>query len=107
MWRGETGPVTAPEGKRANPRSKPPFPQVSVLSGKPTIVQNVETLCNVPHIVNHGPEWFKSLSHTADGGTNLYGASGKVNTPGLWELPMGTTIREILEEHAGGMRVGV
>ncbi len=103
----ETGLLNALEGKRANPRSKPPFPQVAGLWGKPTIVQNVETLCNVPHIVNHGPEWFKSLSHTADGGTKLYGASGRVKRPGLWELPMGTTIREILEEHAGGMRDGV
>jgi NADH-quinone oxidoreductase subunit F len=103
----ETGLLNALEGKRANPRTKPPYPQVSGLWGKPTIVQNVETLCNLPHIVNHGPEWFKSLSHTADGGTKLYGVSGKVKRPGLWELPMGTTVREILEEQAGGMRDGV
>jgi NADH-quinone oxidoreductase subunit F len=103
----ETALLNALEGKRANPRSKPPFPQVSGLWGKPTVVQNVETLCNVPHIVNHGPDWFKSLSHTADGGTKLYGVSGKVKRPGLWELPMGTTVREILEEHAGGMREGL
>jgi NADH-quinone oxidoreductase subunit F len=102
----ETGLLNALEGKRANPRTKPPFPQTSGLWGKPTIVQNVETLCNVHHIVNHGPEWFKGLSRTQDGGTKLYGASGKVKRPGLWELPMGTTIREILEEHAGGMRDG-
>ena len=103
----ETGLLNALEGKRANPRSKPPFPQVSGLWGKPTIVQNVETLCNLPHIVNHGADWFKGLSRTADGGTKLYGVSGKVKRPGLWELPMGTTVREILEEHAGGMRDGV
>jgi NADH-quinone oxidoreductase subunit F len=103
----ETGLLNALEGKRANPRTKPPFPQVSGLFGKPTIVQNVETLCNVHHIINNGPEWFKSLSRSADGGTKLYGASGKVKRPGLWELPMGTTIREILEEHAGGMREGL
>jgi NADH-quinone oxidoreductase subunit F len=103
----ETGLLNALEGKRVNPRSKPPYPQVSGLWGRPTIVQNVETLCNVPHIVNHGADWFKGLSHTADGGTKLYGASGKVKRPGLWELPMGTTIRELLEEHAGGMRDGV
>ena len=99
----ETGLLNALEGKRANPRSKPPFPQVSGLWGKPTIVQNVETLCNIPHIVNNGADWFKSLSRTGDAGTKLYGASGKVKRPGLWELPMGTTVREILEEHAGGM----
>jgi NADH-quinone oxidoreductase subunit F len=102
----ETGLLNALEGKRANPRSKPPFPQVSGLWGKPTIVQNVETLCNLPHIVRHGAEWFRNLSRTTDGGTKLYGASGKVKRPGLWELPLGTTIREILEEHAGGMRAG-
>jgi NADH-quinone oxidoreductase subunit F len=103
----ETGLLNALEGRRANPRSKPPFPQVSGLWGKPTIVNNVETLCNVPHIVNHGAEWFKGLSQSKDSGTKLYGASGKVKRPGLWELPMGTPIREILEEHAGGMREGV
>ncbi len=103
----ETGLLNALEGKRANPRTKPPFPQTSGLFGKPTIVQNVETLSNLPHIVNNGAEWFKKLSRTGDAGTKLYGASGKVKRPGLWELPMGTTIRELLEEHAGGMRNGV
>ncbi len=103
----ETGLLNALEGKRANPRAKPPFPQVSGLFGKPTIVQNVETLCNIPHIISNGPEWFKSLSRTPNGGTKLYGVSGKVRRPGLWELPMGTTVREILEEHAGGMRDGL
>jgi NADH-quinone oxidoreductase subunit F len=102
----ETGLLNALEGKRANPRTKPPFPPVSGLWGKPTIVNNVETLCNVPHIVNHGSGWFRGLSRGKDGGTKLYGASGKVKRPGLWELPMGTTIREILE-HAGGMRDGL
>jgi NADH-quinone oxidoreductase subunit F len=103
----ETALLNALEGKRAHPRTKPPFPQVSGLWGKPTIVQNVETLCNVHHIVRHGPEWFRGLSRTDDGGTKLYGVSGKVNRPGLWELPLGTTMREIIEEHAGGMRAGV
>ena len=103
----ETGLLNALEGKRANPRAKPPFPQVSGLWGKPTIVNNVETLANLPHILLHGAAWFQDLSRTKDAGTKLYGASGKVKQPGLWELPMGTTIREILEEHAGGMRDGV
>jgi NADH-quinone oxidoreductase subunit F len=103
----ETGLLNALEGKRANPRTKPPFPQVSGLFGKPSIVQNVETLCNLPHIVNNGAQWFKKLGRTADGGTKLYGASGKIKRPGLWELPMGTTVRELLEEHAGGMREGL
>ncbi|HEV2500068.1 MAG TPA: NADH-quinone oxidoreductase subunit NuoF [Terriglobia bacterium] len=103
----ETGLLNALEGKRANPRTKPPFPQVSGLFGKPTIVQNVETLCNLPHIVKNGPEWFKGLSYTQDAGTKIYGVSGKVKRPGLWELPMGTTVRELLEVHAGGMQDGV
>jgi NADH-quinone oxidoreductase subunit F len=60
----------------------------------------------VPHIVNNGATWFKNLSRSGDGGTKLYGVSGRVKKPGLWELPMGTPIREILEEHAGGMRDG-
>ena len=103
----ETALLNALEGKRAHPRTKPPFPQVSGLWGKPTIVQNVETLCNVHHIVNKGPEWFHRLSKTEDGGTKIYGVSGKVKRPGLWELPMGTPMREILEDHAGGMREGL
>jgi NADH-quinone oxidoreductase subunit F len=103
----ETALLNALEGKRAHPRTKPPFPQVSGLWGKPTIVQNVETLCNLHHIVNNGPDWFRGLSRTDDGGTKLYGVSGKVNRPGLWELPLGTTMREIIEEHAGGMRDGL
>jgi NADH-quinone oxidoreductase subunit F len=103
----ETGLLNALEGKRANPRAKPPFPQVSGLWGKPTIVQNVETLCNISHIINNGPDWFKALSLTADGGTKLYGASGKVKRPGVWELPLGTSVRELLEEYAGGMHDGL
>jgi NADH-quinone oxidoreductase subunit F len=103
----ETALLNALEGKRAHPRTKPPFPQVSGLWGKPTIVQNVETLCNVHHIVDKGPDWFRGLSLTEDGGTKLYGVSGKVKRPGLWELPMGTPLREILEDHAGGMRDGL
>jgi NADH-quinone oxidoreductase subunit F len=103
----ETALLNAMAGRRATPRSKPPFPPVVGLWGKPTIVNNVETLSNVPHIVDRGAGWFKGLSLTDDGGTKLYGVSGKVKRPGLWELPMGTTVREILEEHAGGMREGL
>ena len=102
----ETALLNGLEGRRAIPRAKPPFPQASGLWGKPTIVNNVETLCNVPHIVNHGAAWFRGLSRSEDGGTKLYGVSGRVKRPGIWELPMGTTAREILEEHAGGMREG-
>ena len=102
----ETALLNALEGKRATPRTKPPFPQISGLFGKPTIVNNVETLCNIPHIVNNGADWFKDLSPGADAGTKLYGISGKVNKPGLWELPMTTTMRQLIEEHAGGMKNG-
>lgn len=103
----ETGLLNALEGKRATPRSRPPYPPVSGLFGKPTIVNNVETLCNVPHILKNGAEWYRDLSRSEDGGTKIYGVSGKVKNPGAWELPMGTPIREILEEHAGGMRDGL
>ena len=103
----ETALLNALEGKRATPRAKPPFPQISGLYGKPTIVNNVETLCNIPHIINNGAEWFKNLSVGTDAGTKLYGISGKVNKPGLWELPMGTSLRELIEEHARGMKNGL
>lgn len=102
----ETALLNSLEGRRAAPRSRPPFPQVSGLWGKPTVVNNVETLVNVPHIVNNGTEWYKGLSLSQDGGTKIYGVSGRVRNPGLWELPMGTTLREIIEEHAGGMCEG-
>lgn len=103
----ETGLLNALEGKRATPRAKPPYPQLSGLFGKPTIVNNVETLCNIPGIINRGVEWYKGLSETDEGGTKLYGVSGKVKNPGCWELPLGVTAREILEEHAGGMQDGL
>lgn len=102
----ETALLNALEGKRATPRAKPPFPQVCGLWGRPTVVNNVETLSNVSHIVKNGPDWFKGLSVSSDSGTKLYGVSGKVKRPGAWELPMGVTIRELIEEHAGGMREG-
>ncbi len=102
----ETGLMNALEGKRITPRNKPPFPQQSGLWGHPTIVNNAETVCNVPHILANGPEWFKALARSEDGGTKIFGVSGRVKHPGLWELPMGTPLREILEEHSGGMQDG-
>lgn len=103
----ETALLNALEGKRANPRNKPPFPQVSGLFGKPTIVNNVETFNNIPHILAKGAQWYISLSKSeGGGGTKLYGASGKVKRPAIWELPLGTTLGEIFEEHAGGMLDG-
>ena len=105
----ETALINALEGRRANPRAKPPFPQIAGAWGRPTIVNNVETLCNIPEIVLHGADWFTSLSsgRSTDGGTKLFGVSGRARRTGLWELPMGTTAREILEEHAGGMQDGL
>lgn len=105
----ETALINSLEGRRANPRAKPPFPQVSGLWGKPTVVNNVETLCNVPAIILRGPDWFKSLSQgkSVDAGTKLYGVSGRAVRTGVWELPIGTTGRELLYEHAGGMQPGL
>ncbi len=103
----ETALINSLEGKRANPRAKPPFPGQSGAWGKPTVVNNVETLCNVPAVVLQGADWYQQLSgdRTDDGGTKLYGASGLVNRPGLWELPIGTTGQEILDL-AGDLRDG-
>ncbi len=101
----ETALLSALEGKRPLPRSKPPYPQQSGFWGRPTIVNNVETLCNVPLIVNYGPQWFRDLSWTEDAGTKLYAVSGNVRRPGLWERPMGTSAHEVLDL-AGGMREG-
>lgn len=105
----ETALINSLEGRRANPRAKPPFPQIAGAWGKPTIVNNVETFCNLPGIVLHGAAWFTALSAglSKDGGTKLYGVSGRAKRTGIWELPMGTTAREILEEHAGGMQDGL
>ncbi len=102
----ETATLNALEGKRAIPRFKPPHPPVVGLWGKPTAFNNVETICCVPYILREGWQKFRSLGLTEDGGTKIYGVSGRVKRPGLWELPIGTTLREILFEHAGGMADG-
>ena len=101
----ETGLINALEGRSAMPRSKPPYPGTSGLWGKPTVVNNVETLSCVPQIIENGAEWFISLGKARDSGTKIYGVSGNVNNPGCWELPMGSTLHELLEL-AGGMREG-
>ncbi|MCG3170168.1 MAG: NADH-quinone oxidoreductase subunit F [Pseudomonadales bacterium] len=105
----ETALINSLEGRRANPRAKPPFPQIAGAWGRPTIVNNVETLCNLPGIVLHGAQWYTALSRglSGDGGTKLYGVSGRVRRPGLWELPMGSSARTILEDLAGGMQPGL
>lgn len=105
----ETALINSLEGKRANPRSKPPFPATVGIWGKPTCVNNVETLCNIPAIIEHGVNWYKSISagKSNDTGSKLMGFSGLVNNPGVWEVPFGTTAREILEDYAGGMQDGL
>lgn len=104
----ETALINSLEGRRANPRAKPPFPQIAGAWGRPTVINNVETLNNIAPIVLNGAEWFRGLSQgkSPDGGTKLYGVSGRVKRPGVFELPIGTTAREILEQHAGGMKDG-
>lgn len=105
----ETALINSLEGRRANPRSKPPFPATSGAWGKPTCVNNVETLCNVPAILEHGADWYKGLSagKSENTGTKLMGFSGRVKNPGLWELPFGITARELLEDYALGMQDGL
>ena len=103
----ETALLNSIEGKRAIPRGRPPFPQVCGLWGRPAVVNNAETLSNVPHIIRNGADWYRALSLSADGGTKMYAVSGKVKNPGAWELPMGITMRELLYDHAGGMKEGL
>lgn len=106
----ETALINCLEGRRANPRTKPPFPQVAGAWGRPTVVNNVETLHNVSAIILHGSKWYQDLPKVKGvvetPGTKLFGCSGLVNDPGLWELPFGYTAREIIEDFAGGMQEG-
>ena len=99
--------INALEGRRPNPRHKPPHMSTEGFFGKPTVVNNVETLFSVPPILVHGPQWYLSLGRSAQGGTKIYSVSGKVNHPGAWELPIGISIREVIENYAGGMRSGL
>ena len=102
----ETGLIESLEGKRAYPRVKPPFPATYGVFGAPTIVNNVETLACVPHIVSRGADWFKSIGPEKGPGPKLYCVSGHVERPGVYELPMGTSLREILYTHCGGIPGG-
>ena len=99
----ETGLIESLEGKRGWPRLKPPFPAVVGLFGCPTVVNNVETLACVPHIVNKGWEWFQGIGPERNSGPKLYGLSGHVVKPGVYELPMGVSLRELIYEHGGGV----
>lgn len=98
----ETAMLESLEGKRAQPRLKPPFPAVAGLYASPTVINNVETLACVPHIVMRGPGWFRGIGPDRSPGPKLYCLSGQVRKPGLYELPMGISLHELVEEHAGG-----
>ena len=100
-----TAQLNALMGVRPNPKQPPPYPTVKGLWQRPTVVQNVETLCCMPHILQNGSQWFKSLALTESGaGTKVFCVSGRVNRPGCYELPMGVPLKEIIEEHAGGIK---
>jgi NADH-quinone oxidoreductase subunit F len=102
----ETALLSSLEGDRGQPRLRPPFPAVEGLYASPTVINNVETLCNVPHILVRGAEWFTSIGTEKSSGTKVFSISGKVERPGNYELPMGTPLRTLLEEHAGGVLGG-
>lgn len=99
----ETALINSIEGKRGMPRPRPPFPAISGLFGKPTIINNVETLSNVSEIMTKGEEWFASIGTKTSKGTKVFALSGKINLTGLVEIPMGTTVREIIFNIAGGI----
>jgi len=101
----ETALLNSLEGFRATPRLKPPFPAVSGLYSQPTVVNNVETLCNVVHIVNRGAEWYQKIGKPKNTGTKIFQVSGQVQRPGCYEFPLGIPLREVLDA-AGGMLPG-
>ena len=102
----ETALITSIEGHRGEPRPRPPFPAVKGLFGKPTILNNVETYANVAQIILNGPEWFASMGTEKSKGTKVFALGGKITNVGLVEIPMGTTLREIVEEIGGGIPNG-
>jgi NADH-quinone oxidoreductase subunit F len=102
----ETALLESLEGFRGQPRLRPPFPAVEGLYASPTVINNVETLCNVPHIIDRGGEWFAGIGTEKSPGSKVFSVSGKVERPGNYEAPMGTPARVVIEELAGGMRDG-
>ena len=102
----ETALMTSIEGKRGEPRTRPPFPAVKGLFGKPTILNNVETLANIPQIILNGPEWFTSMGTEKSAGTKVFAVGGKIVNTGLVEVPMGVTLREIVYDIGGGIPDG-
>ena len=102
----ETALITSIEGHRGEPRPRPPFPAVKGLWERPTLLNNVETYANIPMIINNGADWFKSIGTEKSKGTKVFALGGKINNTGLVEVPMGTTLREIIEEIGGGIPNG-
>ncbi len=102
----ETALLTSIEGNRGEPRPRPPFPAVKGLYGKPSIINNVETYANIPQIILKGADWFASMGTEKSKGTKVFALGGKINHTGLVEVPMGTTLREIVEEIGGGVPNG-
>ncbi len=102
----ETALMTSIEGNRGEPRPRPPFPAEKGLFQKPTILNNVETYANIPQIIINGPEWFASMGTEKSKGTKVFALGGKINNTGLVEVPMGTTLREVIEEIGGGIPNG-
>ena len=102
----ETALMTSIEGKRGEPRPRPPFPAVKGLFDCPTILNNVETYANIPQIILNGPEWFASMGTEKAKGTKVFALGGKINNTGLVEIPMGTTLRTVIEEIGGGIPGG-
>ncbi|MBE6551882.1 MAG: NADH-quinone oxidoreductase subunit NuoF [Ruminococcaceae bacterium] len=102
----ETALLTSIEGKRGEPHPRPPFPAVKGLFGQPTIVNNVETLANIPQIILKGPDWFRTIGTEKSKGTKVFALGGKITNTGLVEVPMGTTLREIIYDIGGGIPNG-
>ena len=102
----ETALMTSIEGKRGEPRCRPPFPALRGLFQKPTVLNNVETYANIPQIFLKGPQWFRSIGTEKSAGTKVFALGGKINNTGLVEVPMGTTLREVVEEIGGGIPGG-
>ena len=102
----ETALLQSIEGLRGMPRPRPPFPAVKGLWGRPTVINNVETLANIPVIINNGADWFNKIGTATTKGTKVFALTGKVNNSGLIEVPMGTTLREIIFDIGGGIRGG-
>jgi len=100
----ETAMLESLEGKRGNPRLKPPYPAQVGLFELPTLVHNIETLACIPHIIQRGPAWFAAIGTPESTGPKIFSVSGHVNRPGNYELPLGTNLKEIIYEHAGGIR---